>query len=171
MGFHPYSGDFNRDTVTVHTGAQDSSSLLNESARNSLTAMLAEYLSQYPDIRIVFDELPLEIEGLISRTKEFDLDVACDFGAPKLKIIEWNISMDRFLCLCDENGATLHKMKAGIRAPGFEFTAYVRWNGFREHESLLVVEELASGDVESVLTAAREKQHARSCAGIFKRGV
>jgi len=51
-----------------------------------------------------------------------------------------------------------------IHAPGFVFTAYVRWAGFRVHESLLPLAEMDNDEVGPAVEAAREvlRQHFRA---------
>ena len=44
----------------------------------------------------------------------------------------------------------------GIQAPQFDFTAYLRWRGFREHEA-----ELAVADLDPVLSKVVEAGRAR----------
>ena len=62
--------------------------------------------------------------------------------------------------LCDENGVALHECPPGIRAPGFDFTAYLRWSGFRHNEAELAAGEL-SPELAPVLDAgkAQLRQH------------
>ena len=148
-------------TVTVEAGMNESCALLGASASTDLTAILALYLSQYPDIEIWFDGTLLEIGRLIARTDEFDLNIETTLGIPKLIVMEWNVPMERALYLCDENGASLHETNVGIKASGFDFTAYIRWSGFREHESLLLLAELDNENLEPVIAEARAalRQH------------
>jgi len=45
--------------------------------------------------------------------------------------------------------------KPGIHAPGFEFTAYVRWSGFNKHDVLLA--DLGVEPAATVIDQAKEK--------------
>lgn len=79
-----------------------------------------------------------------------------DAHAPiELEIIEWTIQGGRQLLLCDSNGLPLHETSPGIQAPGFSFTAYVKWDGFIDHSSNLSLGDLAPDDVKAVLDAAK----------------
>lgn len=77
-----------------------------------------------------------------------------------LSIVEWNVPIDRTIYLCDASGITLHELPAGpqIRAPGFNFTAYVKSDFFRELDktSELVLADL-NPDVQVVMKVIRNK--------------
>lgn len=64
-------------------------------------------------------------------------------------MIEWTKDFDREIFLCDGNGLAPWSRKPGVRVgTGYAFTAYIRWEGFREHEAEL---PLADGDMHPVL--------------------
>jgi hypothetical protein len=143
-------------TVTVTAGTRQPDVLLADKGRQDLTAILALYLTQYPDVSVAYDGVALSVDELIAERTEIEVDYPNDHGPVTLVIIEWNATIDRALFLCDENGATLHEASAGIHAPGFTFTAYIRWAGFRIHESLLPLAEMDNQDVGPAVDAARE---------------
>ena len=68
----------------------------------------------------------------------------------------WVKPIERGLYLCDAEGATLHVIEPGIHAPAFDFTAYISWDGFRTHESLLLMADWESEEIGPVLDAARQ---------------
>ncbi len=84
--------------------------------------------------------------------------------AVALTVIEWNRKIERGLYLCNEGGAALEEIDAGIQAPGFNFTAYVKWDGFSEQASELPTSEMQSGPAKQVPDASREalRQHFRT---------
>jgi hypothetical protein len=143
-------------TVTVIAGTKQPSALLNGEARRDLTTLMALYLSQYPDVSVMYDGTPLTVNDLIADRVEIDIPFDNDHGPVTLSVIEWSTQVDRALYLCDENGATLHESNVGIHAPGFMFTAYVRWAGFRANESLLPLADMDNDEVGPVVNAARE---------------
>lgn len=77
-----------------------------------------------------------------------------------LSIIEWNIPTDRTLHLCDSSGISLHETEVGpqVRAPGFNFTAYVKSDHFRELDKTnqLVLADLHP-DTQTILKSAKNK--------------
>jgi hypothetical protein len=143
-------------TVTVIAGGKRPTVLLSDKARQDLTAVLALYLTQYPDVRITYDGSPLSVSEFIAEHTEIEVDFPNEFGPLMLVVIEWNADVDRALFLCDESGATLHEANAGIHARGFVFTAYIRWAGFRVHETLLPLAEMDNDQIGPALTAGRE---------------
>jgi hypothetical protein len=148
-------------TVVVDAGMKRPTRLLADDAADELRATFALWLKNYPDIELTYRGEPLTPDPLVERTATFVLDVAQDHGPAELTIIEWSIDQDRGLYLCDANGATLHKLEPGIHAPGFVFTAYVSWEGFREHESTLLLAEMHSSSlVSDVIEAARDQMRA-----------
>ncbi len=150
-------------TCTVLAGGEQPHALLTPAARRDLRSILALYLTQYPDVVINFDGTPLDVNELIVRRD--DIEVAFDnpHGPVVVTVLEWAGSVDRALYLCDEAGATLHESPMRIHAPGFVFTAYVRWAGFRVHETLLPLADMDNDDVGPAVEAAREalRQHFR----------
>ena len=64
--------------------------------------------------------------------------------------------MDRALYICDEHGAALERTRAGVQAPGFEFTAYLKWKGFRHHDDMLALVDLSDSIINDLVEAARD---------------
>ena len=132
-------------TVTIHAGTREPNVLLDDSAPSDLAKTLALYLTQYPGIDVTYNGSSLDVLDHIDRRDELKVPLLNDPGKLTLVIIEWKFGVDRHsLFLCDEQGAALHEMSAGIRAPGFDFTAYALWQGFRTHESILPLADMDS---------------------------
>lgn len=139
-------------------------SLLDDSAPQELAKIFAAYLTEYPGVTLEYDGVKVDPETAQSHRGDYgieDLELGEGLSTSvTLSIIEWKIPTDRVLCLCDENGITLHEAQVGpqIRAPGFNFTAYVKSDHFREldKQNLLVLDELHP-DVVIILKAARDK--------------
>jgi len=97
-----------------------------------LTTTFALTLEQYP-ITLQWRGTQLDPTSIQARRHSQQLAVNDVEGAIELVIIEWaKPQKSRSLHLCDAGGASLHEMRAGIQAPGFDFTAYLRWDGFRD---------------------------------------
>jgi hypothetical protein len=143
-------------TVTVIAGSKEPNVLLTERGQRDLTSLLALYLTQYPDVIVSYDGKVLTVTDLILNRLEIEVPFENEHGPLTVTVIEWEGNIERALFLCDENGATLHESSAGIHAPGFVFTAYVRWAGFREHESLLPLADMDNDEVGPAVAAARE---------------
>jgi hypothetical protein len=143
-------------TVTVIAGMKEPNALLDDKARRDLTGVLALYLTKYPDVTVRFDGTPLAVSDLIIHREEINVAYENEHGPVSLTIIEWDANFDRALYLCDEDGATLHEDVPGIHAPGFVFTAYIRWAGFRIHESLLPLADMDNDEVGPAVEAAKD---------------
>jgi len=70
-----------------------------------------------------------------------------------VSIIEWRIQTKRAIHLCDASGISLHEIEPGIQASGFNFTAYIKCDHFRELDktNLLIMGDLHP-DVKAILT-------------------
>lgn len=133
--------------------------LLDDEALKTLTATFALYLRMYPTIEIKYRNILLDPADLETCRADYPLQLADNQnGHAVLTVIEWSdqVAVKRGLFLCDSSGTTLADLKAGIQAKGYEFTAYIRWNGFREMEDRLL---LAEGDsaIAPVIELARDQ--------------
>ena len=149
--------------VIVSAGMREPRVLTNEDAPLKLLRHLALYLTEYPDVAVAFNGETLNPDRLIARKDEIGVEYENDLGPLSVTVVEWSEPVDRALFLCDENGAALHETEAGIHAPGFNFTAYLRWVGFREHEADLLLADTGSPETGPALEAARKalREHFR----------
>jgi hypothetical protein len=143
-------------TATVTAGLKEPNVLLRADLRGRLCATFALFLSKFPGVRISVDGTDLDPSSLQTRVETIPLQAGAEHGPATLTIIEWSIDIDRALCLCDANNTTLQETEPGIRAPGFSFTAYISWHGFRVHEDVLGLAELDSNELSAVIDEARE---------------
>ncbi len=102
-------------------------------------------------------EYPLEVEGLAEPVS--------------VVVIEWKRQVPRGMLLCDSDGMVLHTIQPGIQAPGFDFTAYVRWDGFRRLAHDVLLAEVGHEQVTPVVEAAqtRLRQHFKERASAKQR--
>lgn len=142
--------------VTVSAGSRRPSRLLRDDTADLLCAVFALYLKAYPDVEVSYRGNRLEPDQLILSSVEIPLDLPEEFGEATLTVLEWVKPIERGLYLCDAEGATLHVIEPGIHAPAFDFTAYISWDGFRTHESLLLMADWESEEIGPVLDAARQ---------------
>jgi hypothetical protein len=131
--------------------------LLHDSIWQELTTRFAPYLEQYPDVSVTYRGNPLNAAGLRDRT--YTAPIMLDGGEAEaaLTIIEWNIKVERRLYLCDENGSALADMPTGVHAPGYQFTAYLRWAGFQDIGHDIILAEMDSGPVSELVAAAKDR--------------
>lgn len=120
-----------------------------------LTTTFALTLEQYPLV-LRWRGRPLDPASIQSRRHEASLNVQGVQEPVQLVVIEWaQPQRNRLLHLCDAGGASLHALRAGIHAPGFDFTAYLRWDGFRIRTADLVLADFGVEPLNSLVEAAK----------------
>ena len=142
-------------TVTVYAGGKEPNALLHDKLRGQLCGTFALFLSKYPNVSISLDGNDLDPASLQTHRHTVTLKSGGEHGAATLTIIEWSFNIEKVLCLCDENNATLDQTEVGIRAHDISFTAYVSWHGFRVHEDRLALANLGAPELAAVLEEAR----------------
>ena len=143
-------------TVTVTAGTAEPRVLASEDAPIRLLKWIALYLTQYPEVSVDFNSKRLDPGLVIERQDNLPIDYCDEHGPLDVSVIEWSDPrIRRALFLCDANGVTLHQLEAGIQAPGFSFTAYAGWGGFREHEESLVLADTGLPETADVLASTR----------------
>ncbi|MFC0678291.1 ATP-binding protein [Lysobacter korlensis] len=106
-----------------------------------LSIEYAAYIEHY-GVAISFDGEEIRPKTLQERSEIVVLTVPeATPPTAQLRIVEWKIDVPRKLYLCDPSGVVLYDMRAGIQAPSFNFTGYLQWENFRDHESLLILEQ------------------------------
>jgi hypothetical protein len=137
-------------------------SLRGHTARLDLTQQFAPYLEQYPNVQIEYDGRRLEPAMLKARSSTVEIPaLALDDGrnvSSVLKIVEWNVPVDRGLFLCDSSGFAFEREPADVYAPGFSFTAYLCSDWIRElHEDqILELDELRPEQVLALIARSRK---------------
>ena len=150
--------------VAIHNIRHEFRSLRDGSALMELARVYAAYLTEYPDLRLTFDGKPVDPRSAQIQTTNIRLDKArTEHGrlvSVTLSVIEWKVSTERTLHLCDPSGVALHALPVGpqVRAPGFEFTAYIKSELFRDLDksNSLVLADLHP-DVQAVMSNAKSK--------------
>ncbi len=156
-------------TVTITNVYPELRDPRTEHTTNNIVAQLAPYMKQYPDANVVYDGTTIDPALLEARSKTFDLkDIEDDAGGKhqaKLEVTEWTQKVDRALYLCDWDGFAFKRDYAGIQAPGFDFTAYLKTNYVRE---LVEKNSLDLGNMDTKLTDTVD-QARDAMRGYFKR--
>ncbi|MCD0444243.1 ATP-binding protein [Glycomyces sp. A-F 0318] len=143
-------------SVTIDNVNERADALLNRnSTRNDLTSAFALYLAKYP-VTVTYLGTELDPEAAQASRTEIPLKVAGVQDSVALTVIEWRMNVDRALHICDETGVSLDQIQPGIKAPGFSFTAYLSWQGFREHHALVHLGEMVDGPVPRIVHAAKD---------------
>ncbi len=149
-------------TVCIEDPPDTANLLRGAKALEEVTQLFALYLRQYPDVRIVYDGVPLDAGHVEDRYTEYALpEIVTQDGERVeawLSVVEWNMPGKRGLYLCDEEGFALHNALPRLHFRGFSHTAYLRSAHIPvlDREGLLQAGELAP-DLALILDAARAK--------------
>lgn len=135
--------------------------LLSEEAPQELAKTFAAYLSQYPGAEIVLNGKQVDPGMLQIDKKEILLDPIQLKSGESIQasvcIIEWQSATKRAIHLCDSNGIALHEVESGVHAPGFNFTAYIKSDHFRELDknNYLILDDLHP-DVLAIVSRGKD---------------
>ena len=139
-----------------------------EQTKERLTSIFALRIREDPNLQISLNGESLDTSSIQSGVAIYTIDLNDSAqSVVELTIIEWHQDVDRALHLCDLAGASLQVVPPGIQAPTFNFTAYARWAGFREHEHLLSLAEMSS-DLGPVISTIQDRmrEHFRQQASL-----
>ncbi len=146
--------------VTLTNVVSHQASLDEDKAVAELTRLFALYLRQYPSVTLAYGGTRVDPVSLEDHVAEYNLD---DFQTEdgrahkiSLAIVEWRVPLERALYLCDANGFTLRELPAGIKAPSFDFTAYVRSALLSEMAENGTI-DVELGDLGKLLEVIRER--------------
>ncbi|MDO0787994.1 ATP-binding protein [Xanthomonas campestris pv. campestris] len=139
-------------------------SLTNDKATQEITRLFAAYLTEYPGLTLYYHGKKIDPTSVQVNKEDFHLgDIALLSGKRvqvAISIIEWSVATERSFELCDSSGVSLHGVAIGaqIKAPGYNFTVYVKSDHFRDLDKggLLVVQDL-SDDVGEILRVVKAK--------------
>lgn len=150
--------------VEIENIRKESLGLLGETVYQALIAEFALYLERYVAVDIRYRGTLLDPSSIIDRRDVLTANFGSDLGPAEVTVIEWKTEFPRALLLCDEQGSVLGEVPPGIQAPGFSFTVYARWPGFRTHESELMLADMGNPNVSPAVEAVRTelRQHFRS---------
>jgi hypothetical protein len=147
--------------VTIEGIDSSADSLTSHTAVQTITEQFALYLRQYPNIDIFYNDHKINPADVEDRMSEYELDAVEIDGSrliqSKLTIIEWKTQAERMLYLCDPHGFSLEEIRAGIQAPGFDFTAYLKSDYFKELEEQNALVEDLNPNLKKVVGNARNK--------------
>jgi hypothetical protein len=117
-------------TVRIDNIFEEASKFCDKLSLNDFAKEFALYLKSYPDIVMRIDGHPIKLDEIISHQATYAIGpFTTHAGTPVsgiVDVVEWRHPIDRSIYLCDQEGVTHAERPAEVRAPGFEFTAYIR---------------------------------------------
>ncbi|MFI6741879.1 ATP-binding protein [Nonomuraea sp. NPDC050451] len=154
----PKPTDESPGTIFEAWGGQGGlNALLAESATNKIITEFGPYLIRYPNISVVYDGKRVEPGPAINKDtlRPFSFVVDGTEFSANIRIIEWKMKVTRELHLCDENAVSMDIIDMGIKAPGFDFTAYILWSGVPDHLADFVLVDDTQTAIGALVQAAR----------------
>ncbi len=97
-------------TVKISGIERSLSALESDRTRQSLTEEFALYLREYASVAIVYSGREIDASEIENHVEDYPLEMAIAGGREvqaTLTVIEWAISTERALYLCDANGFTV----------------------------------------------------------------
>ena len=144
-------------TVVRVEGIADSPrGIEGEQAWLDLVTEFALYIEQYKP-EVVVDGRRLDPGPLQASRHEYTLEGFDPADPPILTIVEWTIPVREVMYLCDPAGIALDFVSVGRAAPGFEYTAYLRWHGIEERSADLALVEAGHPVLSPLVDLARHK--------------
>lgn len=123
-------------TVRVSELHREFRSLDTPDTLTELAMIFALYMRQYQTVRIFHNLEPVDPTSVVERTDTYPLsDILDPSNKPfpcAVEIVEWRIKTTRRIFFCDADGFPLDDIAAGVQAPGFEFTAYLKSDYFAQ---------------------------------------
>ena len=147
--------------VVIENVSEQAHELMGQLAFDNLSRIFAPYLIQYRGVKLTFDGKEIDTSALVERSSKhglgpYKLSDGSKISA-ELEIIEWRTISGRALYLCDENGFALAERAPEIRAPGFNFGAYLKSKHFSDlDEGHLIDIDLSEG-ITLLVANAKDK--------------
>jgi Histidine kinase-, DNA gyrase B-, and HSP90-like ATPase len=125
--------------------------------RQAILTEFALHLDRFRDFRVRFLGIDVDPGSVEDHRETIKLANPDDWtGEATLTVIEWTLTnVRRAIFLCDANDRVLDEVEARVQAPGSEFTAYLKWEGFANDDPI-VLEDDTETPRGRLITAARE---------------
>jgi len=148
--------------VEIHNVSPSAELLRGVKAQDEVTDLFALYMRHYPDVRIVYDGVPIDPANVERQYTDYTLEEMVMQNGERVKaaltVVEWNTPGRRGVYLCDEEGFMRFNALPRLHFRGFSYTGYLKSRHIStlDAEGLLQAGELAP-DVRQLLDAARRK--------------
>ncbi len=128
---------------------------------DEIAQRFASYINKYRDVSLKINNELVDVGKLISRTENFSIGpIKLSSGSvieAKLEVIEWLHPINRCVYLCDESGFTLAERPPEIRAPGYNFSAYLKSKHFSDVASGSLIEFEMEEGISKLIAEGRDR--------------
>ena len=163
-------------TVEIENVSKDFKIRSEDGFAEQVRNVFALQLYENPDFHIIYDGEEIDARSAIRSVHSYNLPFYDENGCEsiaKLDIIEWVKKIERKLMLCLPGRFSFHEMAPGIQARGFEFTAYLTADHFKEltdnnTEGLVELDPVSMALVEA--SKAKLREHFRERESERSRG-
>jgi hypothetical protein len=147
-------------TLRIANVTEDADRELNRlDLADTLATDFALYLRQYPQVEITVGGDRVDPSVLHLDPADIEVTVGGVDDPVVVTVIEWRKRHKgtQRIHLCDSNGASLLDVAAELRSGDFNFTAYIRWDGFKDPNTSAGLAILGGDDAGArVYEAGRE---------------
>jgi hypothetical protein len=156
-------------TVTIGQVSEEAVRAFDQpdTLRQRLLTEFALHLQRYDDFTIRFLGVPVDPMAVMQKRTELEVPLPEGIeGQATLTVIEWDLEdVRRAIYLCDASDRVVDEVEARIQAPGLEFTAYLKWDGFSANDPLGLEDDTESAGGR-LIASAREvlKEHLHESA-------
>ena len=117
--------------VIIDNIIQDNASILNtEKIHQQIEEKLAIYYLTYPDFNIYINKTKLKFDRYILNQIEEGFNIETDSPQNQIffhiRIIEWSITNEKKIFLCNNSGISYQETKLGIRSGSFNISVYLQ---------------------------------------------
>ncbi|CAA2145367.1 ATP-binding protein [Methylobacterium bullatum] len=148
-------------TVSIRNPEKIEAALGSDAFHEHMARIFAPYLLNYRGIVLKINDRTIDTDEIVSNRAEFDLDpVRLNDGTiiqAKVEVVEWKSIGGRALYLCNEDGFALSERSPDIRAPGFNFGAYIKSDYFSQLDAGALIDLDLSEGMGHLLNSARAK--------------
>jgi hypothetical protein len=143
--------------VSIWQLTEKAKALLNrDDCASRLAPEFVLYLTNYPDVVVTIDGKRLEPSQWQTSNEEIPSEGIPNAEEMKIRVIQWNIPVDRGLYLCTPKGTVIEQTTVGEDIDAtIHFTAYAYWAEFRPADDRLA--DLGGEPLASILTNVRSR--------------
>lgn len=132
-------------TVTISQASDDAVAVFDnvDGLRHAILTEFALHLDRHRNFKIRFLGQEVDPSAVEEHREVITLsDAEAWDGDAELTVIEWQLQgVHRSIFVCDADDRVIDELDARIQAPGSEFTAYLKWDGFAANDPVALEDD------------------------------